>query len=77
MTSSYRLPVVQVGQVDLPVVVYEHTDVDAHVCGGLHVAQGSILGVGVHQPNADGNVVGVVWRRRRGRVIVKGWSLDN
>lgn len=52
----------QIGQIDLSVVVHEHADVDAHVGGGLHVAQGRILRMCVHQPDAYGDVVGVVWR---------------
>lgn len=60
--ETHWLPIVQEGQVDLPVVVYEHVDIDAHVGSGLNVAQGSILRVSVHQPNADGNVVGVIWK---------------
>lgn len=51
------LPVVQVGKVDLSVVVHVLRHLDLHVLGRPHVADGRVVGVGVQQPHGHGDVV--------------------
>lgn len=55
-----RLPVVQVGQVHLTIVIHIHGHLDLHGWRWFHKAHGRILWMGIHQPYAYGNVVGVV-----------------
>lgn len=51
----------QVRQIDLSVVVHKHTDIDTHVGRGLYIAQGRILRMCVHQPDADRYVIGITF----------------
>jgi len=54
------LPVVQVGKIDLSIVVHVHGDLYLHGRRGLDKAHWGILRMSVHQPYTNGNVVGVI-----------------
>lgn len=50
-------PFMQVGQVDFAIGVHMLPCLDHHGAGGLHKADGGVIGVGVQQPHTDGDVV--------------------
>ena len=50
-------PLVEVGQVDLPTLVHMLRDLDLHVRGGLDVADGGVVGMGLQEPEGHRDVV--------------------
>lgn len=50
-------PVVQIRQVNFAIVVDEHADFDAHIGSWSNVTHRCIVGMGIHQPNANRNIV--------------------
>ena len=51
------VPLVEVGQVDLPTLVHMFGHLDLHVRGRLHVADGGVVGVSLQEPQRDGDIV--------------------
>lgn len=54
------LPIVQIRQVDLAIVIHIHGHLNLHRRRWFHKTHWSILGMGVHQPYTNGNVVGII-----------------
>jgi len=59
--GGVRLPVVQVRQIYLAIMIHIHRYLYLHGGSGFDKTHGCILGMSVHQPNTNRNVVSVIW----------------
>lgn len=61
---TYRIPFVQIWQVDFPIVIHKHRHFDLHIRCWLYECQRRIVWMCVHQPNTNWNMIGVVCERK-------------